>query len=120
MKSRHKKSFSADTFNIPDTQGKFYDNFKSMKPPEDFIRLLKECPSRYMNGTDMEINASMGTSTPNRNKKFSFFPNLARINETGLNAFNPQGENRQKPKFSISDLPNPNVLMGENNGLFYK
>jgi len=70
--------------------------------------------------TSMEINASMGTSTPNRNKKFSFFPNLARINETGLNAFHPQGDNSQKTKFSMSDLPNPNVLMPEKNGLFYK
>ena len=95
-----------------------------MKPPEDFIKLLKEGPSRNLAVMDnfnihpMEFNASsMGTSTPNRNKKLSFFPNLAKINETGLNVFNLQNE-KSKPKFSISDLPNPNVLMTENLGIY--
>lgn len=117
MKSRHKKSFSADTFNIPDNQGKFYDNFKSMKPPDDFIKLLKEAPSR--NGKDIyastDFNMQIGTSTPNRNKKLNFFPNLARINETGLNIFN----NNSKTKFSLSDLPDANVLISEGNGNIY-
>jgi len=84
-----------------------------MKPPEDFIKLLKEAPSRNFNNKEnyllqTDFSSSMGTSTPNRNKKLNFFPNLARINETGANVFTNQ---QNKQKFSISDLPNPNVLM---------
>lgn len=117
MKSRHKKSFSADTFNIPDAQNKFYDNFKTIKPPEDFLKLLKEGNSRNYNEVsqnNVDFGTTMGTSTPNRNKKLNFFPNLAKINETGVNLFtNPQENSR--PKLSISDLPNPTILISENN-----
>ena len=95
-----------------------------MKPPDDFMKLLKEGPTRNFNSKEnllqqgQDFAVSMGTSTPNRNKKLSFFPpNLTRINETGANVFTNQ--QISKPKFSISDLPNCNVLMSGDQGILF-
>lgn len=88
------------------------------------MKLLKEGPTRNFNSKEnllqqgQDFSVSMGTSTPNRNKKLSFFPpNLTKINETGANVFTNQQTN--KPKFSISDLPNCNVLMTGEQGFYF-
>lgn len=104
IRPRHKKSFSAELFNI-EVSNKFYDNFKNIKPPDDFIRTLQENSSEKWVVTNDDSSNFFPPQSSHRGSRKNNLQNLSKIFESGFDSW------AIPKKFSLSELPNPNILM---------